>query len=88
MLVKFEQNRMIEKIQTFEFFGKKMVDHFWEIVGRDSYDKTIVWCKNNNFKIIIFQCSKIYGIPTRVTRLILALKMAIPVSPNEKGLYP
>ena len=42
---------------------------------------------NNNLKAIIFQCSKIYGNPTHVSRLKLALNMAIPISPNEKGLY-
>ena len=28
MLVKFEQNRMVRNIQTFELFGKKMVNQF------------------------------------------------------------
>ena len=37
-------------------------------------------------KTIIFQCSKIYGNPTRVTSLKFATNMAIPISPNEKDL--
>ena len=29
MLMKFEQNRMVQNIQNFELLGK-MVNHFWE----------------------------------------------------------
>ena len=48
--------------------------------------KTTIRCNNNKLKTIIFECSKIYGNPTRVTRLKLAPSIAIPISPNEKGL--
>ena len=30
MLVKFEQNRIIENVQNFERFEKKMVNDIWE----------------------------------------------------------
>ena len=33
----------------------------------------------------MFQCSKNYGSPTRVTRLKVAPKMADATSPNKKG---
>ena len=38
------------------------------------------------FKNLVFQCSKIYCNPTRVTRLNFAPNMVIPISLNEKGL--
>ena len=31
--MKFEQNRMVRNILNFELFGKKMVNHFGEMVG-------------------------------------------------------
>ena len=36
--------------------------------------KTIVWCYNIDLKAIIFQCSKNYGSPTRLTRWKLKTK--------------
>ena len=36
-----------------------------------------------NLKTIIFQCFKIYGNPTGVTRLTLAPNVAISICPNE-----
>ena len=36
-----------------------------------------------NLKTTIFQCSKSYGSPTRVTRLKVASNMADPISLNE-----
>ena len=54
-------------------FLAKIVDQFWETVDAILEDvpviKTTFWCKNINLKIIIFQWSKIYGNPIRVTRL-------------------
>ena len=32
MLVKFEQNRMVQTTQDSELFGKKVVNHFWQSV--------------------------------------------------------
>ena len=37
-----------------------------------------------NLKTIIFQCSKNYGRPTRVTRLKVTANMTDPISLNEK----
>ena len=76
------------------FAGHKCVD----VLKHVAVSKTIVWCKNNFFRTIIFQCSKIYHKPTRATRLRVysekgmqntkfAPNMAIPISPNEKGFY-
>ena len=72
MLVKFEQNCMVGNIQNFELLEKKMVNHFLESVEAILEDvpvtKTAFWCKNINLKTIIFQCFKIYGNPTLLTR--------------------
>ena len=69
-----------------------MVNHFWEsvdiILEEVPMTLPIVWCLNINLNTIIFQCSKIYGNPTRATRLKFAPNMTIPISPNEKELYP
>ena len=82
MLVKFEQNRMVRTIQIFEVFDKK-----WLFI----FDK--VYCGRRfcvdaklfiNTKTIIFQCSKKYASPTRVTSLNVAPNMADPISLNEK----
>ena len=70
MLVKFEQNCMVQTIQNFDVFDKKKkkkkrVNHFWQsvdaILEDVSMTDTIVWCKTINVKTIIFQCSKNYG---------------------------
>ena len=67
-----------------------MVNHFWQRVDAILDDVFVseknIWCQTINSKTIIFQYSKIYGNPTRVTRLKYAPNMAIPISPNEKGL--
>ena len=79
-----------------------MVNHFWQSVDAILKDvfvtETIVWCWTINLKTIIFQCSKNYDIPTRVTRLKVApnmadrLKiapdMADPISINENRPNP
>ena len=48
MLVKFEQNRMVQITQTFELFDKTIVYLFWqsvyEILEVASKAETIVWC--------------------------------------------
>ena len=51
--------------------------------------ETIVWCYTINLKTIIYQCSKTYGSPTRITRLKVAPNMADPISLNPKraGLF-
>ena len=73
MLVKFEQNRKVRTRQNIELFDKKMVNHFWlsvdAILDDVSVTETIVWYYNIDLNTIIFQCSKNYGSPTRVTRL-------------------
>ena len=88
MLVKFEQNRMVRTVEDTELFDKKMVHNFWQRVDaifKDvSVTETIVLCLTINVKIIIFQYSKYYGSPTRVTRLSVTLNMADPISLNEK----
>ena len=61
-----------------------MVNHFWQsvdaILDDVSVIEKIVWCQTINLKTIIFQCSKNYDSPTRVTRLKLAPDMADPNS--------
>ena len=57
--------------------------------GLAPFYKTFLWLKQLfdatiNLKIIIFQCSKNYGSPTRVTRLKVTPNMADPISLNEK----
>ena len=48
MLVKAEWNRMVQILQNFELFDKKMVNHFWQsvdaILEDVSVTKTIIWC--------------------------------------------
>ena len=48
MLVKFEQNRMVQTIQNFELFDKEMVNHFRQsidaILEDVSVTETIAWC--------------------------------------------
>ena len=83
MLVRFEQNRMMRNIQKFELFGKK----WFTIYEKESTPLTFR-CKNINLKTVIFPFSKIYGNPTRVTRLDFAPNMAIPIILDEKELYP
>ena len=54
MLVKFEQNRMVQTIPIFKLFDKKMVNHFWQSVDtilKDvSVTETIVWMQNYLYK--------------------------------------
>ena len=62
-----------------------MVKNFWQSVILEDVPvaETIVWCYNINLKTIIFQLSKNYGSPTRVTRLKVAPNMADANSLNE-----
>ena len=64
-----------------------MDNNFWQsldaILEDVSVTEAIVWCYNINSKTIIFQCSKNYGTPTRVTKLKVASNMADPISLNE-----
>ena len=91
MLVKFKQNSMVRTIQIFELFDEKMVNHFWQsvdaILENVSVTETIVWCLTINVKIIIFQCSKNYGSPTRVTRLNIAVNLTDTISLMKNSLY-
>ena len=87
MLVKFEQNRMVQTTQNFELFDKKLgfYNHFWQRVDailEDVLAQIIVQCSTINLKIIIFQYSKNYGTLTLVTRLKIAPNMADPISLN------
>ena len=71
MLVKNEQNRLVRTIQNFELFDKKLWTIFDPSVDAILEDvfvtETILWCQTINLKTMIFQCSKNYGSPTRVT---------------------
>ena len=84
MLVKFEQNRMVQTTQNFELFDKKkkkMVfkNHFWQSFGAIFEDisaaETIF-----NAKLLIFRLPSFsvptwkYGSLTHVTRLKVAPK--------------
>ena len=64
-----------------------MVNSFWQsidaILEDVSVTETIVWCYDSNLKTIIFQCSKNYSTPTRVTRLKVGPNTADPISLNE-----
>ena len=87
MLVKFEQNCMVQNIQNFELFDKKPG------LFKTIFDKALTPFENVSVSIInskttIFQCSKNYGSPTRVTRLKFAPKMADPIRLNEKRPQP
>ena len=66
-----------------------MVNHFWQSIDAildDVFEtEKNVSCQTINLNTIIFQCVKIYGNLTRVTRLKLAPNMAILICPNEKG---
>ena len=41
MVVKFEQNRMVRTIQSFELFDKKIGNHFWRSVDAILEDVTL-----------------------------------------------
>ena len=49
MLVKLEQNRMVQNIQNLALFDKKMVDQVWQSVDAilkevSVTETTIAWC--------------------------------------------
>ena len=82
----FEQNRMVQTIQNFVLFDKKWLTIIDKVLA--PFWKTFLWLKQLfDAKLliltIIFQCSKNYGTPTRVTRLKVAPNMAEPISLNE-----
>ena len=84
MLVKFEQICIVPTTQNFELFDKNQAfkNHFWQSVDAILEDvfvaESIIQCSTINLKITIFQCSKNYDSPTRITRLKAALNMADP----------
>ena len=86
MLVNFEQNINFETTQRCYAFWQKggFQNHFWQSVDAILEDvsvvKTIVSCWTIYFQNTIFQCSKQYGSPTRVTRLKVEPNMAGPIS--------
>ena len=93
MLVKFEQNRMVQTTRNLEFFDQKkkkkkkkrvFFPHFWQsadaILEHVSVAESIVYCWNIKFQTTIFQRSKNYVSLTRVTRLKVAPNMADPIS--------
>ena len=89
MLVEFEQNHMVQIIQNFELFDKKMLTIFDKVLS--ALWETFLWLEQlldaKLSMLIIFQCSKNYGSPTCVTRLKVAPNMADPISlNNEKTL--
>ena len=57
---------------------QKWVNYFWfnvSILEDVSLAETIVWCKDINQTISIFQCSKNDGNPTHVTKCKVAVNM-------------
>ena len=42
MLVKFEQNHMVQTIQSIELFDKKIVNHFWQSVDAILEDVSVI----------------------------------------------
>ena len=85
VLVKFEWS---ELYKNFSFFTK-LVNHFWQsvdaILEDVSLTETFVRCWTINSYTIIFQCSKNYSSPKRVTRLKVTPSMADPISLTENG---
>ena len=71
MLLKFEQNRMVRTIQNLEHFQQNRFTIL---------EKSFTPLETINFQTTIFQCSKIYGILTRVIMLKVAPNMADPTS--------
>ena len=69
-----------------------MVNHFWRsvdaILEDVSVTETIIWCLTIDLKIIIFQCSKNYGSPTRVPRLKIAVNLTDTISLMKNSSYP
>ena len=59
-----------------------MVNHFWQSVDAILEDasviETTVWCSTIDLKTIIFQCSKNYSSPTRVTMQYSCIKHGRP----------
>ena len=100
MLLNFEQNRMVQNIQNFEPFDKNKTDilqsfltkRWRHILENVSVAEPIIvecWTINMiNLKTIIFQCSKNYYNPPRVTRLKVASNMpdSISIKHSESSL--
>ena len=67
--------------------GRVFYNHFWQrvdaILEDVSVTEIIVWYVTINLKTIVFQCYKIYGPPTPITKLQDAPNMADPISLNE-----
>ena len=80
MLVKFEFV-WSEQYKILNFLTKT-VNHFWQSVDAILKDasviETTVWCSTIDLKTIIFQCSKNYGSPTRVTMQYSCIKHGRP----------
>ena len=69
MLVKYQQNRMVQTTRNFEFFFLKFFyNHFLQRVDAILEDfsaaEIIFQCQAINLKTFILQCSKNYGTPT------------------------
>ena len=79
MLVKFEQNGMVQNIKKLELFGKKWLTIFEKVLTP--------FLKNFSVTLldatVIFHCSKNYGSPTRITWLKVAPNMVDPISINQ-----
>ena len=88
ILVKFEQNRIVQTTRNFELFDKKpgflkpFLTKLWRHFGRRFCSWNNCLMLNYWFPVLttIFQCSENYGSPTRVTRLKVAPNMADPIS--------
>ena len=89
MLMKFEQNHIVHTIQNFVLLDKnglQFLTKCWRHFGRRSCDWNnclMLKIDLETIIIIIFQCSKNYGSPTRVPRLKVAPNMADHISFNE-----
>ena len=95
MLVKFEQNRMVQTARSFELFDKKKTGFYVTIFDKELTQFGIRFCSLKqlfnvynyrltiNLKTIIFQCSENFGTPTLGTRLKVSPNMADPISLNE-----
>ena len=97
MLVKFEQNRMIQTTRNFELFDKKknkqtnknktgflksFLTKSWRHFAR-RFCNWINYLMLNYFKDYNLSEFQKYGSPTRITRLKATLNMADPISLNK-----
>ena len=83
MLVKCERNCMVQTTRDF-YFLNFFFNQFWQSADC-SWNNYLM--PNKNLQTTICQCSKNYGIQTRVTRLKIAPNMANPISIKGSRQY-